>query len=59
VFFGEAEAKDIFHDTLESDPGETREPGAEFSVEKGHGVHPGFTEAGKVLVCRVNNPFEV
>jgi hypothetical protein len=59
VFFGEAEAKDIFHDTLESDPGETREPGAEFSVKKRHGVHPGFTKAGKVLVCGVNNPFEV
>jgi hypothetical protein len=58
VFFGEAEAKDIFHDTLKPDPGEAREPSAEFSVEKGHGVHPGFTKAGKILVRCVNNPFE-
>jgi hypothetical protein len=59
VFFGEAQTQDIFHNTLETNSGKPGEPGSKFRVKKGDGVHPGFAKTGKVLVGRVNNPFEM
>jgi hypothetical protein len=59
VFFSETQTQDIFHDTLEPNPGEAREPGAKFGVKECYRVDPGFTKAGKILVSCMNNPFEV
>jgi hypothetical protein len=59
MFFSETQTQDIFHDTLEPNPGEAREPGAKFGVKECYRVDPGFTKAGKILVSCMNNPFEV
>ncbi|CAB4646239.1 unannotated protein [freshwater metagenome] len=59
VFFRKTQAQYIFHNTLETNSGKPGEPGSQFRIKKGDGVHPGFAKTGKVLVGRVNNPFEM
>jgi hypothetical protein len=59
VFLGKAQAQNIFKNTLESNSWQTSEPGSKLCVKKGYWVHSGFAKTGKVLVGRVDNPFEL